>query len=178
MRIAVFFAAALALMACAPADTVSPVAAQSSLPASCMAEETTVFACSFEDGERVAVCSRGSATASLRSADTSVEGGKWARVGYSGGGELQIAFDEGERRYVVYSRTIRTNFSPEHNNPPGGGDGLVVLQNGEFESLNKCRAGGDQSDYDEASEAAIQRLPQSDDLFTDETARGDTDLSG
>ena len=180
MRIAVPFAVTLASMACAkaPADTAPPLAARAHLPASCMAGETTIFACTFENGERVSVCSRGSATASFRSADTSIEGGKWARIGYSGGGELQIAFDKGKRRYVVYSRTIRTSFSPEDNNPPGGGDGLVVLRNGKFESLLKCRASGDNAYYGEASEADMQLLPQSDDLFTDETARGDTDLPG
>ena len=178
MRVAVSTAATLALTACAkvPADTAPPLAARAHLTASCMAGETTIFACTFENGERVSVCSRGSATASFRFADTSIEGGKWARVGYSGGGELQIAFDKGERRYVIYSRTIRTNFSPEDNNPPGGGDGLIALRNGNFESLQKCRADGDKPYYGEASEAALQLLPQSDDLFTNETARGDTDL--
>ena len=144
---------------------------------SCREEEITIWACTMENGKRVAICSTGGAAATYRygadTAEIELEGGRWARVGYSGGGELQIAFDNGDTRYVAFGRTIRTNFAPEDDNPPGGGEGLVVLQGGEFRSIVGCSEDGERSDYGEASEAAMRKLPQADELFTDETYRID-----
>lgn len=43
---------------------------------------------------------------------------RYARVGYSGGGEEQLQVRTSAGLLVVYSRTVRTNFAPgEHNHP-------------------------------------------------------------
>lgn len=162
-----------ALPAVASTSSVEPIATAPT----CSAEETTIWACTMENGKSLSICSAGGKTATYRyggdTAEIELEGGQWARRGYSGGGELQIAFDNDDTRYVAFGRTIRTNFAAEDNNPPGGGDGVVVLKGGEFQTIQVCREDSDQSYYGEASEAALQKLPQSDDLFTDETYRID-----
>jgi hypothetical protein len=142
----------------------------------CEAAETTIFACTLENGKALSVCSQGGDTATYRYGGSPpelvIQGGRWARVGYSGGGELQIAFDNGETRYIVFSRTVRTRFDG-YGNEPAFSDGVIVLRNGRFADMQLCRADSDASDYSEASEAAMQRLPQSEELFTDETIRAD-----
>lgn len=130
----------------------------------------------MQNGKALSVCSAGGETATYRYGgsppDLALQGGQWARVGYSGGGELQIVFDNGDTRYVVFGRTIRTGFDERGNNPVSS-DGVIVLRNGRFASMQLCRADSDYSYYGEASEAAMQRLPQSEELFTDETIRAD-----
>ena len=142
----------------------------------CEAEETTIYACTLQNGKALSVCSRGGDMATYRYGGSSPElvlqGGRWARVGYSGGGELQIAFDNGETRYIVFSRTVRTRFDG-NGNEPAFSDGVIMLRKGRFADMQLCRADSDASYYGEASEAATQRLPQSADLFTDETIRAD-----
>ena len=143
----------------------------------CGPEETTIFACTTEGDKTIAVCSQGKAGATYRfggeTPEIELSGGQWARTGYSGGGELQIAFDSGDTRYVVFSRTVRTNFKADEPNYPAMSDGVVVLQDGRFRGLQRCRDDSDASYYGEESEAAMQKLPQSDDLFTYETGRAD-----
>lgn len=201
-RIAVITSASLALASCGteaeqtPAGTDPVVGAQGigtdsqlpptpnnkpgkSAPAAvgCGPKETTIFACAVRSGKTLAVCSSGGNSATYRFGgdrpEIELEGGRWARAGYSGGGELQIAFENSNTSYVVFSRMVRTNFTAGEPNNPAMSDGVVVLQNGQFRGMQLCRADSDASDYGERSEAAMQRLPQSADLFTDETARAD-----
>lgn len=145
--------------------------------AECGDGETTIFACTLESGKMLSVCSAGGETATYRvgreAPEIELQGGSWARVGYSGGGELQIAFNNGATRYVVFGRTIRTSFSAGETNDPASSDGVVVLKNGRYEGIQLCRSDSGASYYDEESEAAMQRLPKSDELFTDESYRAD-----
>lgn len=204
MRLAVFVATSLALVGCgggaeeASADAVPTAVSQDAgtgdqLPPTpnnkpgkaattsvgCGPKETTIFACTVGSGKTLAVCLKGGDRATYRfggdTPEIELEGGRWARVGYSGGGELQIAFDNANTRYVVFSRTVRTNFTAGEPNDPAMSDGVVVLQNGQFRGMQQCREDSDQSYYGERSEAAMQRLPQADELFTGETARADTE---
>jgi hypothetical protein len=144
--------------------------------AACEAEETTIYACTMQNGKALSICSRGGDTATYRYGGSPPElvlqGGRWARVGYSGGGELQIAFDNGETRYIIFSRTVRTRFDG-NGNEPAFSDGVIVHRNGRFADMQLCRADSDATYYSEASEAAMQRLPQSEELFTEETIRAD-----
>jgi hypothetical protein len=159
------------------AQTDKKSAANAGASSTCAPRETTIFACTMENGKKLEVCSGGGTKATYRyggkQAEIELEGGRWARVGYSGGGELQIAFDNGATRYVVFGRTIRTNFEPDETNDPVSRDGVVVLRNDRFQSIQLCRADSDTAAYSEAAEAALQRLPQSEELFTEETARAD-----
>jgi len=130
----------------------------------------------LQSGKRLAICSAGGSTATYRfgggTPELELTGGRWARVGYSGGGELQIAFDNGDTRYVVFGRTIRTNFD-ERGNDPASSDGVIILRDERFAGMQLCDPASDRSYYNEESEAAMQRLPQSDDLFTEEPMRAD-----
>lgn len=138
--------------------------------------ETTIHACTMQNGKALAICSQGGETATYRygsrAPELNLQGGRWARVGYSGGGELQIAFDNGETRYIVFGRTVRTGFDRNGNETASSG-GVIVLRGGRFAGMQLCRADSDASYYGEESEAAMQRLPQSEELFTEETIRAD-----
>lgn len=127
-------------------------------------------------GKRLAICSAGGSIATYRfgggTPELKLTGGRWARVGYSGGGELQIAFEKGDTQYVAFGRTIRTGFDERGNNPVSS-DGVVILRNKRFAGMQLCDPASDNSYYGEESEAAMQRLPQSEELFTDETIRAD-----
>ncbi|WP_120717721.1 hypothetical protein [Tsuneonella amylolytica] len=194
-RVALCVTAACALAACGVAGQPEPggeladapaTAAAASAPATtatetangtgCRAGETAIFQCRTGTGETIAVCSAGGGTARYAfgraSPEIELTGGRWARIGYSGGGELQIAFDNGPVRYVVFSRTVRTNFAAGEPNDPAMSDGVVVLRDGRFDGMQTC-TGGSAADYSDRTEAALQTLPQSDDLFTDETYRAD-----
>jgi len=167
---------ATTVMASAPAATATETASG----AGCRAGETAIFECRTGAGETIAVCSVGGGTARYAfgraSPEIELTGGRWARVAYSGGGELQIAFDNGPVRYVVFSRTVRTNFAADEPNDPAMSDGVVVLRDGRYAGMQTC-AGGSAADYSDKAEAALQTLPQSDDLFSDETARADRPAS-
>lgn len=145
--------------------------------AGCSDAETTIFACTVKGGKTVSVCSTGGKSATYRfggnEPEIELQGGSWARVGYSGGGELQIAFDNDDTRYVVFSRTVRTNFEPGEPNEPAMSDGVIVLRGGKYAGMQLCSATVGNADDGEASEAALQQLPRADDLFTDETSRAD-----
>jgi hypothetical protein len=71
---------------------------------------------------------------------------------------------------------VRTNFAADEPNDPAMSDGVVVLRDGRYAGMQTC-AGGSAADYSDKAEAALQTLPQSDDLFSDETARADRPAS-
>lgn len=68
---------------------------------------------------------------------------KWARTGYSGGGEAQIGFTNGGHQYVVYSRVVRTGFGADGQNNPQEEAGLFVKKDGKLVSEKKCVPGGE-----------------------------------
>ena len=89
--------------------------------AACKPDETPIFTCTFADGKRVAVCGAGEWLGHYRFGGATPEielaGGKYANAMYSGGGEDQIAFDNGDTRYIVFSRMVRTGFDENGNAP-------------------------------------------------------------
>jgi hypothetical protein len=112
----------------------------------CKAGERIIFQCPI--GRRIAsVCEiSASQTAQYRfgqSGDIEFTypkagaGLAWARTGYSGGGELQINFRNGAHRYILYSRTIRTNFGPGGNDPKSE-TGVAVLRGNKLLSDRRC----------------------------------------
>lgn len=188
MRAAISLAAMLVLAACdgqpdvaaqqaaaSPAPLSSPgVVPASASSAACAAGETPIFACSFADGKRVAVCGTAPGKAEYRfgggdGPELTLSGGQRASVMYSGGGEQQLAFDNGDTRYIVFSRMVRTGFGEEGNNPAIS-DGVVVERAGTFAAIRICE-GPDLLPVD--TNAADAYLTPAQDLFTEETIRAD-----
>ncbi|MFW2351525.1 hypothetical protein [Qipengyuania sp.] len=143
----------------------------------CAAPEETIFSCAMSGGKRLAVCAPQAGAAQYRFGGTSPElvltGGKWATAMYSGGGEAQIEFANGDTVYTVFSRMIRTNFAAGEPNYPAITDGVVITRDGKFVALRLCEGG--QADMPVQYDAAERAFPQSEDLFTDETIRADPD---
>ena len=67
-----------------------------------------------------------------------------AEQDYSGGGEDQVWFQANGYRYIVYSRTVRTNFGPSGQHDPQTTSGLVVQKDGHAVLSAKCGGEGDQ----------------------------------
>ncbi|OYY71712.1 hypothetical protein [Sphingomonas sp. 28-63-12] len=61
----------------------------------------------------------------------------FARTGYSGGGEEQFSFANGDFHYVAYSRTIRTGFDAGGNRPDFE-DGLFITRAGKLVADKRC----------------------------------------
>lgn len=104
-------------------------------PASCTAEETPIFSCLVEGGKRLSVCGSSEGAVQYRFGDEDeaelvLEGGAWASVPYSGGGEAQIKFETADTSYIVFSQIIRTNFEPGEPNDPAINDGVAVFKDG------------------------------------------------
>ena len=141
----------------------------------CSAEEQAIFSCKVDNGKRLAVCATAHGKAQYRYGETTPElvldGGEWASVGYSGGGEAQIAFANGAARYVVFSRMVRTNFAPGEPNYPKITDGVVVMDDGKVTAIRLCDDDPDvlPIQYD-AAEATMQKR---DELFTNQTILAD-----
>ncbi len=143
--------------------------------AACAADETPIFTCNFKDGKRVAVCGAGEGNGRYRyggsTPEIEINGGQYASVMYSGGGEAQIAFDNGDTRYIVFSRMVRTGFDADGNNVPAISDGIVIERSGKFLDIKLCD-GADPPlpvQYDAAN--AIWEDER--ELFTEETIRAD-----
>mgnify|MGYP000073639969 CR=1 FL=1 len=111
----------------------------------CGRGEANLFSCTAGN-KRIAVCgvtnAQGQRTAQYRfgsgnGAEITLDGGRFANVAYSGGGESQIEFANGATRYIVYSRTVRTNFD-ERGNMPEFTDGVVVVSNGRRIANREC----------------------------------------
>lgn len=161
-----------------PTSATSPVTAQPRIPAlACAAGETPVFTCKFTDGKRVSVCGTAPGRAEYRfggdQPEMVIAGGTRANVMYSGGGEQQLAFDNGDTRYIVFSRMVRTRFDGA-GNEPAISDGVVVERAGTFAAIRIC----DDPDLHPVDvDAAEKYLPARDadggELFTEETIRAD-----
>ncbi|UYV15291.1 hypothetical protein [Porphyrobacter sp. ULC335] len=166
-------------VAATPSSDVSPALAgemveQKRVPAgACAADEMPIFTCKFADGKRVAVCGAGEWHGRYRyggsTSELELEGGKYAHAMYSGGGESQIAFDNGDTRYVIFSRMVRTGFGEEGNNPAIS-DGIVIERAGKFQSIRIC----DDPDLKPIDMNAANAIWEDEgELFTEETIRAD-----
>lgn len=143
----------------------------------CDDDEEAIFACTLENGKRVAVCSDRPGMAQYRYGGDAPElvlaGGELGIVGYSGGGESQIAFENDGYRYVVFSRMVRVGMDEEGHNLPSITDGVVVLEGDRFADLQQCDDPNVLPLQYDAAERVWQRQH---DLFTDETERADRTL--
>lgn len=94
---------------------------------------------------------------------------KWASTGYSGGGEMQIQFRNGEVTYLVYSRMVRTGFGPDGHNNPQDSLGVTVQRGGKTISELRCKPqrmqGGADDWIDEARTRAV--LPEGEFIYSD-----------
>ena len=113
----------------------------------CASAEEELFSCTA-GAKRIAVCgvtnAQGQKTAQYRFGDADaaeivLDGGRFASVPYSGGGEAQIEFANGGVRYIVYSRTVRTGFDDEGNKPEFT-DGVLVVRDGKPIAERNCTA--------------------------------------
>ncbi|MEL7686699.1 hypothetical protein AAG596_04285 [Citromicrobium bathyomarinum] len=120
---------------------------QMAQPVACSQEEQTLFFC--EAGRKqIAVCgvsdAQGNPVAQYRygsdTAEIMLTGGRFSNTPYSGGGESQIQFAKGPVRYIVYSRTIRTNFASGEPNNPEFTDGVLVVRDEEVVADRQCTA--------------------------------------
>lgn len=110
----------------------------------CAADEQELFSCAA-GAKQIAVCgvtnAQGQKTAQYRygsgKPEIVLDGGRFASVGYSGGGEAQIEFANGGVRYIVYSRTVRTGFDEEGNKPEFT-DGVLVVRDGQPIAERNC----------------------------------------
>ena len=156
-----------------PAGPLSPVpvTAASGSPGrtvECASGEAEVFSCKVASGKRIAICGTGTGKGTGRGeAEYRFgDGGRWASVPYSGGGEAQVAFASGDTSYVVFSRIVRTNFAAGEPNDPAISDGVIVLEGEEVIGIQLC------DDPDVAAidyDLAEAHFPRADDLFSWET---------
>ncbi|WP_086608969.1 hypothetical protein [Erythrobacter donghaensis] len=165
--------AKIAPVSSAPAAEPTAAPAKSSAKLDCAADETPIFACQFKDGKRVAVCGVSEWYGRYRfgrdTAELELDGGNYAYTMYSGGGEGQIAFDNGDTRYIVFSRMVRTGFD-ENGNRPAISDGIVIERGGRFVDIKLCE---DPDMIPLRNEAANAIWEDEGKLFTDETIRAD-----
>jgi hypothetical protein len=146
--------------------------AESSTPGTglCAADEPVLFSCQVRTGKTVSVCGAAGAdgqrfaqyrygrtgiTPELTFPASPAEGEvAFATVPYSGGGEGQLMFTRGGVQYVVYSRTIRTRFDGEGNDPVNE-DGVAVMRGEELVSRLACTDRDPKSvDYDLSDQLA------------------------
>lgn len=152
-------------------------AAQSAKPAPslCGAGETPLFQCVITGGRQVAVCAAegGSPAVQYRfgapgrlelaypaAGSRGVGSMRWASAAYSGGGEMQIQFDNGGFTYVAYAGMYRTGFGADGKNNPVDELGVLVLRSGKVVSRRRCTAapvkgGSDDWINEQATKAAL-----------------------
>lgn len=142
--------------------------------AACAADETPIFTCTFRDGKRVAVCGAGEWNGRYRFGGSTLEieinGGQYANTMYSGGGEAQIAFDNVDTRYIIFSRMVRTGFDEDGNNVPAISDGIVIERGGKFLDIKLCEGPDPLPVQYDAANAVWEDEGE---LFTEETNRAD-----
>lgn len=133
-----------------PVDEAKP----GGITSGCDTADAEIFSCQLENGRRVAVClaSTGegrhaqyrygavgkAAELVLPVAGEKGEPARYANVMYSGGGEQQIVFTSGDYRYTVFSRVVRTNFTPGETNDPAISDGLMVQRGDKRIAFHSC----------------------------------------
>lgn len=141
----------------------------------CTAPEVTIFACPMPGGKHLAVCAPEQGEAEYRFGGASPElvltGGTWANTAYSGGGEAQIRFANGDTSYVVFSRMVRTNFAAGEPNYPAITDGVLITRGDKFVALRLCEGG--QAEMPVQYDAARRAFGEAQAMFTDDTIRAD-----
>ena len=167
-------------VAAAPTSQATPTSVMAAKGAAdvveCQKGEDRIFSCKTDGGKRIAVCASAAGKVDYRFGAAKPElvlaGGQYASVPYSGGGEQQIAFDNGDVRYVVFSRMVRTNFTPGETNDPAISDGVIVLRKDKVLSVLAC--GGPDPDPMPVQTALAERhMKRQDELFTYESERAD-----
>lgn len=120
----------------------------------CATPDQEIFSCQLDNGRQVSVCLAGDDGARQVRYSYGLPGkeaelvlpvntakaspARYANVMYSGGGEQQIAFSNGDYRYIVFSRVVRTNFEPGEPNYPAIDDGLFVEKAGKQIAMYSC----------------------------------------
>ncbi|MCK0127864.1 hypothetical protein [Erythrobacter sp. F6033] len=144
-------------------------------PVKCTAQEETIFYCPITGRKRLAVCAPEQGEAEYRyggdNPELTLRGGKWANTMYSGGGEAQILFSNGDIDYIVFSRMVRTNFAEGEPNYPAITDGVVVSRGEEVLSIQLCEGG--QAIMPVQYDAAERAFGATEDIFTGATDRAD-----
>ena len=128
-----------------PAKTAERAMEEMAQPVACAQGEPTLFSCDA-GRKQIAVCgvtdARGQPDVQYRcycdTAEIVLSGGRFASVPYSGGGEAQIEFPKGATRYIVYSRTVRTNFEAGEPNNLEFTDGVLVVRGGKPIAERNC----------------------------------------
>lgn len=160
MRRAAWAGIGAALLGAGPATRAAPPSTLD--PRFCAAGERVLFGC-MAGAKAVSLCARGKAVQYRYGAPGRSElifpetaGGTGltvASTGYSGGGESQVSFARAGVRYVVYSRTVRTNFGPGGNDPKFTA-GVAVMRNGRQIAHRRCTSPEDAT----LDQAAAERL--------------------
>ncbi|MFZ1743352.1 MAG: hypothetical protein WAT93_10880 [Pontixanthobacter sp.] len=112
----------------------------------CDQSEQTLFSCKIKGGKQLAVCGTnnngGEPFAQYRFGkdrpELTINYSEFNNTAYSGGGESQIAFTNGETRYIVFSRVVRTNFKAGEPHNPEFQDGVMVVQPGKKVVTLRC----------------------------------------
>ncbi|MEM8725471.1 MAG: hypothetical protein AAGE86_08110 [Pseudomonadota bacterium] len=157
-------------------DTITAVADVAKRSAVCSAKEEPLFSCTATNGKQISVCASAEGKAEYRygkdEAELVLSDPVWASVAYSGGGEAQIAFDNGDTRYIVFSRVVRTNFTAGEPNNPAISDGVIVQRGDTVLNVQACGGEGELKpiDYFATERLVPQRRNE---LFTFETSRAD-----
>ena len=110
----------------------------------CSEDEQTIFSCPTDGGKRISVCGKNGEVEyrfGAEQAELTLAGGRFGSVPFSGGGEAQVAFANGETRYVVFSRVVRTNFTAGETNNPEFTDGVMVLKGNRKIAERLCTPG-------------------------------------
>lgn len=120
----------------------APAVRMPEVSTSCSDSEDVLFSCRFDSGKQLSVCADDKDKTHYRFGKETPEmaliGTSWASVPYSGGGEAQIKFTNGDTDYIVFSRVIRTNFTPDEPNNPEFSDGVMVVRKGKLLSKMSC----------------------------------------
>jgi hypothetical protein len=141
------------------------------LPSLCDAGETPLFQCPIGQ-KQLAICAAKTSSVQYRfgtkkslelsyPSDPKAGPGtlRWAETGFSGGGEMQIQFENDGAKYVVYSRMVRTGFGSDGLHNPKDYLGVAVFRAGRLVSNRNC--GGARIEgghYDWIDEQSTKRL--------------------
>lgn len=149
----------------------------------CYENEEVIFQCTVRGGRRVVVCSSdsgdgkrvakyrfGKEASEITLPDLGNPPPRFGSVPLSGGGEGQVEFRNGNTRYIVYSRIVRTHFVEGEPNYPAITDGLLVLEGDKLLTAHQCDGQGLTPLHFDRASRAMERV---DHLFTEATAELD-----
>lgn len=114
----------------------------------CLANEETLFACPIAS-KQVAVCHDGRLAiyrfGRRDAVELEIKSGRFARAGYSGGGESQIQFEKRGYSYVIFDRTVRTEFGTDGQNAADTSAGVLIRRDGQKVGTRFCGGSGEQT---------------------------------